>query len=133
MPFSLHFGRPLSIVDHGYKPVPVVPDIKDHVAIYGICILEYFASLLNIVPANRFDDGFPGSDFVSRIGIFFHRLLQMLNRDDVHRGYSTSQYVKSSSGLGETEVTDRHRHGAACQQNSCSEDKAKLLESGNYL
>lgn len=97
VPLSLHFARHLSVVDHRYKPVSVVPDIEDHVAIYRICILEYAANFRNVVPANRFDDGFPRSNLVSCIGMLFNGLLQMLKRNDVHQSDSTSQYVKLSS------------------------------------
>lgn len=78
MSFSLHFARRLSVVDHRYQPVSVVPDVENHVAIYGVCVFEYAANFRDVVPANRFDNSFPGSNLVSRIGVLFYRLLQML-------------------------------------------------------
>lgn len=99
MSFSLHFARRLSVVDHRYEPVSVVPDIENHVAIYGVCVSEDAANFRDAVPANRFDNGFPGSNLASCIGVLFYRLLQMLKRDDMHQGNSTSQYVKLSSSL----------------------------------
>ncbi len=84
MPFRLPFLRCLSIVDDGYKPVPVVPDVKDHVVVHRIGILEHAANIIKIVPANRLDNGGPGFDFVRRIWVAFHRLLQVLTRNDMH-------------------------------------------------
>jgi len=40
MPLRLPFFRRFSMVDDGYKSVPVVPKIKDHVVFYRIGILE---------------------------------------------------------------------------------------------
>lgn len=101
--FSLHFARCLSVVDHRYEPVSVVPDIENHVAIYGVCVFEYAANFRDAVPANRFNNGFPRSNLVSCIGVLFYGLLQMLKRNDMHQGDSTSQYVKLSS-LWRTQV-----------------------------
>jgi len=85
MPLRLPLLRRLCIVDDSYKPVPVVPNIKDDVAFYRIGIFERSADLIEIVPANRLDNGGPGCNFVRRIWVGFHRLLQVLTRDDVHR------------------------------------------------
>jgi len=64
MPSGLPFIRRLSAVDDGYNSVPVVPDIRDHVAVYKIGILERSADLIKTVPANRLDNGGPSFDFV---------------------------------------------------------------------
>jgi hypothetical protein len=71
-------------MDDSYKPVPVVPDIKDDVAFYRIGILERSADLIKIVPANRLDNGGPGCNFVRCIWVGFYGLPQVLTRDDVH-------------------------------------------------
>jgi len=84
MPLGLHFIRCLSIVDDGYKPVPVVPNVEDHVAIDKIGILEHAANVVKIAPADRLDNGGPRHDFVRRIWVAFHRLPQMLTRNDIH-------------------------------------------------
>ena len=84
MPFRLPFLRCLSIVDDGYKPVPVAPDVKDYVAVHGIGIFEHTANIIKIVPANRLDNCGPGFDFVRRIWVAFHCLPQMLPRNDMH-------------------------------------------------
>lgn len=84
MPLGLPFPRCLSIVDDGYKSVPVVPNIKDHVAFYRIGILERSADLIKIVPADHVDNGGPGFDFVRCIWVGFHRLPQVLTRNDMH-------------------------------------------------
>jgi hypothetical protein len=36
------------------------------------------------VPADHLDNGSPGFDFVRRIWVDFHRLPQVLTRNDVH-------------------------------------------------
>jgi len=74
----------LRIVDDSYKPVPVVPDIKDDEAFYQIGILERSADLIKIVPTDRLDDASPGCNFVRCIWVGFHRLPQVLARNDVH-------------------------------------------------
>lgn len=84
MPFGLPFLGCLSIVDDGYKSVPIVPNIKDHVAFYRIGILERSADLIKIAPANHLDKGGPGFDFVRRIWVGFDRLPQVLTRNDMH-------------------------------------------------
>ena len=84
MPLRLPLVRRLRIVDDSYKPVPVVPNIKNDVAFYRIGILERSADLIKIVPANRLDNDGPGCNFVHCIWVGFHRLLQVLTRNDVH-------------------------------------------------
>ncbi len=84
MPFRLPLLRRLRIMDDGYKPVAVVPNIKDDVALYRIGILEHSADLIKIVPADRFDDGRPGCDFVRCIWVGFDRFPQVPTRNDVH-------------------------------------------------
>ena len=56
MPFGLPFTRRLGIVDDGYQPVSVAPDVEDHVAIDKVGILEHAANFLKIAPADRLDD-----------------------------------------------------------------------------
>ena len=83
MPLGLRFIRCLSIVDDGYKPVPVVPNIEDHAAIDKIGILEHAANVIKIA-ADRLDNCGPSLDFVRRIWVAFDRLPQMLARNDMH-------------------------------------------------
>ena len=84
MPNRLPLLRRLRIVDDSYKPVPVVPNIKDDVAFYRIGILERSADLIKIVPANHLDNGGPSCNFVRCIRVGFHRLTQVLARNDMH-------------------------------------------------
>ncbi len=84
MPLRLPLLRRLRIVDDAYKPVPVVFNIKDDVAFYRISIFERSADLIKIMPADRLDNGGPGCNFVRCIWVGFHRLLQVLTRNDVH-------------------------------------------------
>jgi len=71
-------------MDDSDKPVPVLPDVKDHVAIHRIGILKHAAHFRKIAPPHRLNDGYPGFDFVRRIRVAFHRLAQMLTRNDMH-------------------------------------------------
>ena len=84
MPLGLPLLRRLRVVDDSYKPVPVVPNIKNDVAFYRIGIFERSADPIKIVPANRLDNGGPGCNFVRCIWVGFHCLLQVLTRNDVH-------------------------------------------------
>ena len=84
MPSGLHFFRRLCIMDNGDKPVTVPSDVKDHVAIHLIGILKHDANFVKIVPADPLDDTHPRFDFVRRIRVAFHRLAQMLSRNDEH-------------------------------------------------
>lgn len=84
MPLRLPILGRLRIVDDSYKPVPVVPNIKDDVAFCRIGILECSADLIKIVPANRLHKGSPCCNFVRCIWVGFNRLPQVLTRNDVH-------------------------------------------------
>ena len=84
VPLRLSLLGRLRIVDDSYKPVPVVPNIKDDVAFYRIGIFEHSADLVKIVPANSLDNGGPGCNFVRCIWVGFHRLPQVRTRNDVH-------------------------------------------------
>ena len=84
MPLRFPLLRRLPIVDDSYKPVPVVPDIEDDVAFYRIGVLECSADLIKIAPADRLDDSRPGCNLVRCIWIGFHRLPQVLTRNDMH-------------------------------------------------
>jgi len=64
-------------VDDGDKPVPVLSDVEDHVAIHGIGILKHAAHFRKIVPPDRLDDAHPRFDFV-------RRLAQVPTRNDMH-------------------------------------------------
>ena len=52
MPWCLSFLGRLSIVDDSNKPVPVVPDVKNHIAIHRISVFEHAANIIKFVPAN---------------------------------------------------------------------------------
>jgi len=84
MSFGLHFFLCLRVVDNGDQPVPVSSDVKDHVAIHGIGVLKHAANFVKIVPADPLDNTHPRFDFVRCIGIAFHRLAEMLSRNDDH-------------------------------------------------
>lgn len=84
MSFGLHFFRRLCIVDNGDKPVTVPSDVKDHVTLDVIRILKHAANFVKIVPADPLDDTHPRFDFPRRVRIAFHRLAQVLSRNDDH-------------------------------------------------
>ena len=84
MPFSPPFIRRLRIVDDGDEPVTILSDVKDHVVIHMISILEHPANFRKIVPPDRLDNAHPCFDFVRRIPVAFHRLPQMLTRNNMH-------------------------------------------------
>ena len=84
MALGLPIIRRLCIVDDGDKPVLILSDVKDHVIIHKIGILKHAANFRKIVPPDCLDDAHPRSDFVRRIRVAFHRLAQMLTRNDMH-------------------------------------------------
>ena len=84
MSSGLHFFRRLCIVDNGDQPVTVPSDVKGHISIDVIGILKHAANFVKIVPANPLDNTHPRFDFVRCIGIAFHRLAEVLSRNDEH-------------------------------------------------
>ena len=84
MPFGPLFRRRSCIVDDRGKPVPIVPDVEDHIATQIVSILERASYFRKIVPPDYSDDGRPRFDFVRCVLIGFHRLVQMPLRDDIH-------------------------------------------------
>ena len=84
MPFRLLSLRRLCIMDDRDQPVPIVPDVKDHVTIHIVGILKHAANFRKIVPPDRLDDARPRCNFVRRIRVVFDRLAQMLARNDMH-------------------------------------------------
>ncbi len=84
MPFGPPFIRRLCVVDDGDKPVPILSDVKDHIVIHMIGILKHPANVRKTVPPDRLNDAHPRLDFLPRIRMAFHRLAQMLTRNDVH-------------------------------------------------
>jgi len=68
-------------VDDGYEPVPIIPEVKNDII---IGIFECTANFHRIVPPNLFNDANSRFDFLRRIWVLFHCLLQMLARNDMH-------------------------------------------------
>jgi hypothetical protein len=94
--------RCFRVVNHGDQPVPVLPNVKDHVTPNVIRIFKSATNFRKIVPANGFHNGCPRFDLVRRIWVILDRLTQMLQRDDVHETKRTSQYVKLSRSNGDS-------------------------------
>ena len=72
------------IVNDCDEPVPVLPNVENHVSLHIVGILESAANLQEIVPSNPFDDNHPCFNLVRRIWVVLHGLVQMLMRDDMH-------------------------------------------------
>jgi len=68
------------------EPITVLPNVENHVSLHIVGILERAANLREIVPSNSFDDYRPCFDFVRRIWVLPHGLVQMLARNDMHSG-----------------------------------------------
>jgi hypothetical protein len=118
MPLRLPLLRRLRIVDDSYKPVPVVPNIKDDVAFDRIDILERSADLIKIVPANRLDNGGPGCNLVRCIWVVAMASLRRL-RVTMCTTENTSQYVKYSS--------------AGAEAQSCSDIWLRITDLSSYF
>ena len=84
MPFGPPFIRCLCIMDHGDKPVSILSDVNNHVVVHRIGILKHPANFRKIVPPDHLNDDRPCLDFVRRIWMAFHRLTQVLSRNDMH-------------------------------------------------
>jgi inorganic pyrophosphatase len=97
VPFSPRFTRRFRIVDHSDQSVPVLPDVKDQVAIHSIGISKRAAHFCKTVPPDCLNDSHPRLDFVSRIRVALHRLAQMLARNDMHlpQYFTICEVVKS--------------------------------------
>lgn len=88
------------VVNECDEPVPILPNVEDHVPLHIVGVFERATNLRKIVPSNFFDYSYPCLDLVCRIRIVLPSLVQMLSRYDVHILDATSQYVKLSSPLG---------------------------------
>jgi len=84
VPLGLFFICRLCVVDDGDKPVPLVTDVKDHIAIHRVGILERVANFREIVPSNRLDDARPRCYFIRGIWVVSHCFTQVLKRNDIH-------------------------------------------------
>jgi hypothetical protein len=62
--------------------------------VLGEKTLSLVVQLAGTEPADRLDNGGPGCNFVRRIWVGFHRLLQVLTRKRWAQVQNTSQYVK---------------------------------------
>ncbi len=72
-------------VMHGNnEPVTVVPDIENHKAIHIVGIGKTSPEFLKVPPPGRLDGFDPCADLAGGVAILLGRLLQSLDRDDVH-------------------------------------------------
>jgi len=84
MPIRLLFVRRLGVMDDSDEPVPIPPNVEDHVSIDVIGILEHLAHFREIVPANRLNYDCPGFDLTRRILVLLHGLTQMPGGNNMH-------------------------------------------------
>jgi hypothetical protein len=84
----------LGVVDDGDKPVSILPDVEDHIAIDIIGIFKHAANFQKVMPPDHFNDRRPSFDFVCRIPIAIDGLVQMPSCDYVHLYNNTSRFVK---------------------------------------
>jgi len=105
------------VMNHRDQPIPILANIKNHVSLDVVGILEHIADLGEIMPANFFNDGRPCTNLLCRIGILFGSIVQMPSRDDVHWLYFTSQYVKFARTPKTAGRQDRRCSVTACLLN----------------
>lgn len=72
------------MVNDSNEPVPITPEIKNHVTIHVIGIFVDAPHFLEIMPSGGINDGLPILDFTSRVLVLCHRPFQMFYSDDVH-------------------------------------------------
>jgi hypothetical protein len=56
MPLGSLLIRCFRVVNDGYEPVAVPPNVENHITVHIVGIFERAANLGKIVPANLFDD-----------------------------------------------------------------------------
>jgi hypothetical protein len=66
------------------EPVAVVPEIEDDKSIHIVGIGKGGSQFLKVPPSSRFHDTGPGANFPGSFAMIFRRLLQALDRDDMH-------------------------------------------------
>ncbi len=86
MPLGSLLVRCTCVVNDRNEPVTVLANIENYVSLHMVGILEPAANLQEIVPSNLFDDNHPCLDLVRGIWVLLHGLVQMLARDDMHKG-----------------------------------------------
>ena len=86
MPLGSLLARCSCVVNDCDEPVTVLPNVENYVSFHIVGIFKRAANLQEIVPSNSFDDYHPCFDLVCRIWVLLHRFVQMLARDDMHKG-----------------------------------------------
>lgn len=80
----MSLGLPLlirfRIVNHREQSVSILANVKYHVSLDVVGVLECLANLQEIVPSNLVYDSCPRTDLVCSIGILFRSIVQMLAR-----------------------------------------------------
>ena len=84
MPLGSLLIRCFRVVNDGYEPVAVLPNVEDHITLDIVGIFERPSQLQKILPTNLFDDRHPGLYLVRRIRVRLHGLAQVLTRNNMH-------------------------------------------------
>jgi hypothetical protein len=71
-------------MNDGDQTVPVLKDIKDHIPLHIIGILENLPDFHEVPPPRDLCDFAPGHNLFGGIGILLHGLIQVLLGDDMH-------------------------------------------------
>lgn len=84
MPLGLCFLDRFCVVDDRDQPVPVLPKIEDHVAVYIVGIFEPAPDIGEVAPPDGLDNADPCSDLIRRIRVPAYCLAEMPAGDDMH-------------------------------------------------
>jgi len=74
----------LYVRNDGDQSIPILAEVKNHIALNRIGIRERGLYFRDIAPKHPLDDGLPCLDFIRRVLVSFRRFLQVLLGDDMH-------------------------------------------------
>jgi hypothetical protein len=81
------------VMNDGDQAVPVLTDIKDHISLHIIGILENLPDFHEVPPPRGLRDFVPGHNLFGGIWILLHSPVQVLFGDDMHEGSSVTRTV----------------------------------------
>ncbi len=100
MTLSLLVNALFCVVDNGNEPIPILPEVEDHVTVDIVSIPKHTANFGEILPSHCFNDCRPSFDFVCRIRISIGGYLQMPSGDKVHLNQSYFTNCEDGKSLG---------------------------------
>jgi hypothetical protein len=80
-------------MNDGDQAVPVLTDIKDHIPLHIIGILENLPDFQEVPPPRGLRDFVPSHNLFGGIWILLHSPVQVLFGDDMHEGSSATRTV----------------------------------------